>query len=170
MPAARGSHRCAPRYAPGTVEEIIGTWELVEWTFSVAGRRSVHPWKGRAVGRLTYTADGMMWAALMDPDREHVPTRTLSAAPAPIRAAVAAGYLTYTGHYTVQGDEVVHHVELSLLPNWVGTDEVRRIAWIANEDGTRDLVLSTVPTPTDGGRESVNRLRWRRLTWGAPRR
>jgi lipocalin-like protein len=36
-------------------------------------------------------------------------------------AAAAAGYLTYTGPYSVVTDGLVaHHVELSLLPNWIG--------------------------------------------------
>ena len=144
------------------MQSLVGTWELVEWTFTVNGERETRPFGGNPVGLITYTADGRMWAALMDPARGQVPTRTLSAAPVRSRAAAAAGYLSYAGTYTRNGDSIAHHVELSLNPNWGDTDEIRLISWADNDDGSRDLVLSTPPTPTDTGRTAINRLRWRR--------
>jgi hypothetical protein len=100
-----------------------------------------------------------MSATLMSLGRPKAPTRTLSAAPADIRAAAAAGYLSYSGTYSMDGDDVLHHIELSLMPNWVGKTERRHIEWVQMDDG-HDLVLSTPPTKTDGGRTAVNRLRW----------
>jgi len=146
------------------MDDLIGTWELVDWTFTVNGERETRPFGGRPVGLLTYTFDGRMWAALMRSERGEIPTATLSAAPMRSRAAAAAGYLSYAGTYTRNGDSIAHHVELSLNPNWVDTDEVRLIAWEENPDGTRDLVLSTPPTETDTGRTAVNRLRWRKAS------
>jgi hypothetical protein len=98
----------------------------------------------------------------MSVGRPAAPTRTLSAAPVDIRAAAAAGYLSYAGSYTTEGDDVLHHIELSLMPNWVDRTERRHIEWLPTETG-RDLVLSTPPTRTDGGRTAVNRLRWERI-------
>lgn len=144
------------------MHRLIGTWRLVEWTFTVNESRPTHPWGGDPVGLLTYTGDGRMNASLMSSDRPPAPTRTLSAAPAGIRAAAAAGYLSYAGAYTVEGDDVLHHIELSLMPNWVGRTERRHIGWLPTESG-EDLVLSTPPTRTDGGRTAVNRLRWARI-------
>jgi hypothetical protein len=109
-----------------------------------------------------YTEDGRMSATLMSHGRPAAPTRTLSAAPINIRAAAAAGYLSYAGSYSRDGDDVLHHIELSLMPNWVGTTERRLVEWVTSENGF-DLVLSTPPTRTDGGRIAVNRLRWERL-------
>lgn len=146
------------------MDELIGTWRLVDWTFTVNGQRETRPFGGDPVGLLTYTADGRMWAALMHPGRPPIPTLTLSAAPVRKRAAAAAGYLSYAGTYTRDGDNIAHHVELSLNPNWVETDEIRLIEWEENGDGTRDLVLSTPPTETDTGRMAVNRLRWQRAS------
>ena len=98
----------------------------------------------------------------MSVGRPPAPTRTLSAAPVDIRAAAAAGYLSYAGAYTIEGDDVLHHIELSLMPNWVGRTERRHIDWASTTDGA-DLILSTPPTQTDGGRTAVNRLRWERI-------
>ncbi len=151
------------------MQSLIGTWKLVEWTFTVDDSRPTRPWGGDPAGLLMYTEDGRMSASLMSTGRPPAPTRTLSAAPIDIRAAAAAGYLSYTGSYSREGDDVLHHIELSLMPNWVGQTERRHIEWIATDDG-HDLVLSTPPTRTDGGRSAVNRLRWTRLMSDPPQR
>lgn len=145
-------------------DDLVGSWELVDWTVSV-GERSRRPWGGRAKGLLTYTGDGRMWAALMATDRPDVPTRTLSEAPPNIRAAAASGFVTYAGSYSVDGEDVIHHVELSLLPNYVGNDERRHIEWIETGNGY-DLQLTTPPTETERGRVVVERLHWTRLAPG----
>ena len=151
------------------MHELIGTWRLVEWTFTVDESRPTHPWGGNPVGLLTYTNDERMSASLMSVGRPPAPTRTLSAAPIDIRAAAAAGYLAYAGSYTTEGDDVLHRIELSLMPNWVNRTERRHVDWLPTETG-RDLVLSTPPTQTDGGRTAVNRLRWERIPVGGDAR
>lgn len=118
------------------------------------------------MGLLTYTADGWMWAALMRRDRAPVHAPTLTAASPRERAAAAAGYLSYAGRYELVGDEVHHHVVVSLHPGWVGGTQVRRIGWIEHPDGTTDLVLTTPETSTGGTKTAVNRLRWRRADAG----
>ena len=147
------------------MQSLIGTWRLVEWTFTVDDSRPTRPWGGNPSGLLMYTEDGRMSATLMSIGRPAAPTRTLSAAPIGIRAAAAAGYLSYAGSYSMDGDDVLHHIELSLMPNWVGTTERRIVDWVPSNSGFA-LVLSTPPTRTDGGRMAVNRLRWERLTIG----
>lgn len=149
------------------MRSLIGTWRLVEWTFTVDDSRPTRPWGGNPAGLLTYTEDGRMSASLMSNGRPGAPTRTLSAAPIEIRAAAAAGYLSYAGSYSMDGKDVLHHIELSLMPNWVDTTERRLIEWAPSEDGF-DLILSTPPTRTDGGRMAVNRLRWERVPSNPP--
>ena len=149
------------------MRSLIGTWRLLEWTFTVDDSRPTRPWGGNPAGLLTYTEDGRMSASLMSNGRPGAPTRTLSAAPIEIRAAAAAGYLSYAGSYSMDGNDVLHHIELSLMPNWVGTTERRLIEWTPSEDGF-DLILSTPPTKTDGGRLAVNRLRWERMPSNPP--
>lgn len=138
------------------MQSLVGNWVLVEWTASV-DRTVVRPFGGTVDGHLTYTADGRMWAALQRRDRPPLGTGTLAAASAEGRAAAAAGYLSYGGRYTVDGDRVVHHVDTALFPDWVGEEQVRLVEW----DGD-DLILATLPETSVGGRTVVNRLRWRR--------
>lgn len=137
--------------------ELVGTWELVEWIATV-GDRPRRPFGGDVIGRLTYTAHGYMWAALMRRDRPLLAAGSIAGATASERAAAAAGYLNYAGSYTEERGRVIHHVEVSLMPNWVGLDQVRNITWIGEE-----LELSTDPETSRSGEEVVNRLRWRRL-------
>lgn len=139
------------------MSRLVGTWELVEWTATV-GERVQRPFGGDVIGRLTYTIDGHMWATLMRRDRTLISATTLASATAADRAAAAAGYLNYAGTYSEENGRVVHHVELSLMPNWVGGDQVRNVDWEGD-----DLILTTDPEPGRSGEVITNRLRWRRL-------
>lgn len=139
------------------MSRLVGTWELVEWTATIGGR-SQRPFGGDVIGRLTYTSDGHMWATLMRRDRRPITATSLAGATASERAAAAAGYLNYAGSYTERDHKVIHHVELSLMPNWVGGDQERNIAWIGD-----DLELSTDPEQGRSGEVIINRLRWRRI-------
>ncbi len=143
------------------MHDLIGTWKLVDWTVEIEGGRNIKPFRGNATGLLTYTDEGRMIATLMRTDREPIGTRSLAEAEALERATAAAGYLSYAGAYEVIGDEVHHHVELSLFPDWVGGTQVRHIDWIPTKDGVLHLELSTAPEPHE--RSAVNRLRWQRL-------
>jgi len=44
----------------------------------------------------------------------------------------AATYVSYAGTYKIVGDTVVHHVQASLYPDWVGTDLVRSYVFSDN--------------------------------------
>lgn len=145
------------------MHDHIGTWRLVEWTATVRNR-TVRPFGGNPVGLLTYTNEGRMWASLMNPDREHLPTGTLAAATAEDRATAAAGYLNYAGAYRWDGSVVYHDVEVSLMPNWVGGTQERLVNWITGPHGA-DLELSTPPSNGLATDRIVNRLRWRRVAF-----
>ncbi|REK12386.1 MAG: hypothetical protein DWQ40_11460 [Actinobacteria bacterium] len=141
--------------------KLVGTWRLVEWTATIDGNE-VTPFGGPTTGLLTYTEEGRMWGTLMRVDRPVVDGDTLAAAPEEERAAAAAGYLNYAGTWHIEGDEVIHEVEVSLLPNWIGTSQRRKMQWVENDMGGSDLILSASST-TRHGAVASNRLRWRHL-------
>ena len=143
------------------MHDLIGTWRLVEWTLTLDGEPAAKPFGGVATGILMYTATGRMSATLMRTDRPELGSTTLASATVEQRAAAASGYLAYAGSYEVVDDEVHHHVEVSLFPDWVGGVQRRRVSW---QDG--DLVLSSVGTVTRDGKQAANRLRWRRIAGG----
>lgn len=145
------------------MDDLIGTWRLVEWTVQIGDAPSQRPFGGDPVGLLTYTPEGRMWATLMRRTRPRLGTHTLAGASPAGRAEAAASYVGYAGTFEADDEAVTHHVEVSLFPDWVGGEQRRLVRWIATERGRPDLELSTPPEPTRDGRTVVNRLRWRRI-------
>ncbi len=152
-----------------TPADIVGVWRLQSWSTTSADQHT-YPFGSDPIGRLIYTADGYMSATIVRSQRAPVqlPARNvvqlqslvrnplqilpaLSAVGAGIRYFQAAtGTIAYSGTYDLQGTSVVHHVDASLLPDWMGQDLVRTYEW-------SDGVLCLSP-PLDHG---VNHcLRW----------
>ena len=67
------------------------------------------------------------------------------------KAQAAETYVSYCGRYEFRGDTVVHHVEHSLFPNWVGVEQERLI----DLEGNR-LTLSTRPMLLGGIRRTAH--------------
>jgi hypothetical protein len=117
---------------------LVGTWRLILYeTFDEAGRRN-RPY-GDAVGRLTYDAHGNMTGQVMRPNR--APVSLGDGYAQQVRAAYI-GYIAYFGTYEVAGDgqSVVHRVEGSLNPAWVGGNQVRTMQF----DGDRLILHASV--------------------------
>ena len=134
-------------------DRLVGHWRLVTYeTVDQSGRRG-RPY-GDAVGRLTYDERGNMSGQVMRPDRARVETGEGSAQQ--FRAAYL-GYIAYFGTYAIDpdGTRVVHHVEGSLNPAWVGGRQVRGMRF----DGER-LVLSA--DVAKGGQTVTHTLTWER--------
>jgi hypothetical protein len=143
--------------------DLVGTWRLVKWTADIDGR-PVTPFGGETTGLITYTDEGRMWGTLMRVDRPNVDGETLASAPKAQRAKAATGYLNYAGTYRVEGSTVIHSVEMSLFPNWIGSEQIRKITWVPNDRNGRDLELSAQRKSSRGG-NVTNRLVWRRLQY-----
>jgi hypothetical protein len=108
-------------------------------------------------GDLIYTSTGRMAAQIASDSRALLGTIDPRGGSKSGQAAAFSSYVAYSGTYAVDGEEVVHHIELSVLPDWAGGDQRGLVAFEANGD----LVLSTEPISI-GGRIMDNRLTWRR--------
>lgn len=69
-------------------------------------------------------------------------------------------FLAYAGRYTLSGDTMTHHVEVSSIQNYVNKDLVRNVRC----EGDR-ITLTTPPTPVNGEIQTVE-LVWQRLPSG----
>jgi hypothetical protein len=136
---------------------LVGTWRLVSWENRTAGGDVSHPLGEDASGYLAYNDDGYMFVAIMRPARTHFIAGDLLNATTDEKAAAAETYVSYCGQYELQGETVIHHVELSLFPNWVGVDQER----LVNINADR-LTLSTRPLLLDG-RQQTAQLVWERV-------
>src|SRR4051812_32404254 len=126
-------------------EALVGAWRLVSYeATAVDGGEVVEPFGPRPQGLITYTASGHMAAQVMRPMRPRFRRERLEEGLPEELAAAAVGYMAYGGTYEVPEDDlVVHHVEFSLFPNWVGTTQTR----IADLDGGRLRLTLAEPTP-----------------------
>ncbi|WP_431955173.1 lipocalin-like domain-containing protein [Actinacidiphila sp. bgisy167] len=111
-------------------ESLIGSWHLRSYEAAdVATGEVVEPFGPRPRGLITYGSDGYMSAQIMRVGRPDFRRGRLEEGLPEELAAAAAGYLAYAGTFRVpSGDRVVHRVELSLFPNWVGGSLTRIVA------------------------------------------
>ena len=138
---------------------LVGTWRLVSWeNRSVVDGQISYPLGKDAAGYIMYNADGYMFVAIMGRKRLRFAADDLLSATKEEEAQAEETYISYCGRYEFLGDTVVHHVELSLFPNWVGGDQER----LVDLRGTR-LTLSTRPILLRGIQQTAH-LIWERVS------
>ena len=140
-----------------TSNPLVGTWRLISWENRSLDGRVSYPLGEDAVGYISYSQDGYVFVAMMRADRKEFTAGDLLRASAEEKAHAAETYITYCGRYEFHGDTVVHHVELSLFPNWVGVDQERLVEVTGNR-----LTVSTRPMLLDGIQRSGH-LIWERV-------
>ena len=121
---------------PGIRDQLVGGWRLVSYTETPHGGEASHPLGDNPLGTILYTPDGYMSAQLASPE------------PYQDEQAPDAYYIAYSGPYDVdeQARTVTHHVQVSVIPGWRGTTQIRQVQFA--EPGT--LVLSAEGSPREG--------------------
>src|SRR5512146_3060132 len=99
---------------------FVGTWKLVSFIFQNTDGTSSNAFGVEPSGYIFYAADGYMAVAFMSAGRPHYQTQDPMAGTTQEKAAAVDTFFSYCGRYEIQGQEVVHHIEVSLLPNWTG--------------------------------------------------
>ncbi len=138
--------------------KLVGSWKLISFHIQDSSGQKAYPFGKNARGRLIYEPDGRMAVQLMDPNRPCFKSGDpLVTSEAEVRAAFG-GYTAYYGTYSVNPEErtIVHHIEACILPNWVGTDQLRHF-----ESNGRYLTLKG--TLLLGGAQGTVSLVWERL-------
>jgi hypothetical protein len=134
---------------------LIGTWRLISWqNRSLLDGEVSYPLGKDAVGYIMYGQDGYMSVAILSPDRPKFAAGDLLSGGAEERARAVGTYVSYCGQYEFLGDTVVHRVELSLFPNWVGVEQERLVEVMGDR-----LTLSTRPILL-GGVQRTAHLIW----------
>ena len=131
---------------------LIGTWRLLSWeNRNVDDGEVSYPLGKDTVGYIMYGQDGYMSIAIMSPDRPKFAAGDLLSGGAEERARAVGTYVSYCGQYEFLGDTVVHRVELSLFPNWVGVEQERLVEVMGDR-----LTLSTRPILLGGVQRSAH--------------
>lgn len=131
------------------ISELIGTWELLDWRVFADGNFHKFPMGDDVKGLLIYTTAGMMNGFLMRNDFKDEKPRT------PARSEIC---LSYAGTFRIEGDQVIHSVTHSTIPEWIDGPLIRRMQWKGDE-----LLLKTDPELAANGKSYSNELLWRRM-------
>ncbi len=104
---------------------IIGTWQLISWV-SINTKREEHfPFGEDAEGYLLYLESGVMSVHLSRKKRELFQSPSVFSVSPDEALESYHSYTSYSGHYEVKGNKILHHVEMHASPNWVGTTQER---------------------------------------------
>lgn len=137
---------------------ILGTWKLVSVSSTSAnGEQDNAPFGTNPAGFLTYTQDGRMSAMISFGGRKRLSSSDSNSAPVEEQAEAYRTFVAYAGRYELNGETVIHHVEICSIQDWVGTDLIRSFRL----KGDR-IVLST-PTALIDGKVQSFELIWQRL-------
>ena len=137
---------------------LVGRWSLVSVEVIADTGEIRYPYGQTPVGYILYAADGFMSVAVMSGDRRSFVANGFAGLDGTQQEKATAfdGYLSYSGRYEAGRDGVVHRIEVSLFPNWVGTAIERAVTL----DGDR-LTLTGSATQVKGKSPTV-RVTWKR--------
>jgi hypothetical protein len=150
-------------------QDFVGTWRLVEYTFHHEDGSVERPWGHDVTGYLLYTPQGYMSASLSPAHRSWRSRLARLRAEVPeaeeagmgmarlARRGVPRDYIAYSGRFELKDGMIIHHVEVSLFPHWVGLPQHRHYEFSGNQ-----LTLRT--SSINSGRDRVvAQLRWQRV-------
>ena len=136
---------------------FAGSWKLVSFEMRTVNDEINYPYGEDALGYIFYGQDGYMSVAFMNQGRPAISATTdLRGGTPQEKAAAFDTYFTYCGTYEYDQKRVIHHIEVSLYPNWTGKDQVRFYSF----EGDR-LILTTPPLLFEGA-EQTGYLIWKR--------
>jgi len=140
--------------------QLLGAWRLLTWEAIGEDGTIDLPMGTDPEGVVVYTPDGTMMTTLGRAGRTPITGGDVLAGPDDERLAAFGSFIAYQSRFRMDGRDVIHQVEMSLFPNWVGSAQRRHVELSA--DG-RSLVLSSDPILVRG-RMSRQRLAWERIT------
>ncbi len=139
-------------------DKLVGTWKLVSASSTTStGEQSETPYGLNPAGFLTYSEEGRVTALISYGGRKplSVANRTEE------QAEAFKTFVAYAGRYTLSGDQVTHHIEISSIQNYVDKDLVRSVRFEGDQ-----IILITPPTMVNGKIQTVE-LTWQRLQVGS---
>jgi hypothetical protein len=138
-------------------DALVGAWRLVSWENQAADGQVSYPMGSDPIGYVIYTGDGRFSVTISGRGRAGFAADDLLSGTTEEKARAVEGFISYAGRYSFHGNRVIHHVELSLFPNWVGSDQER---WV--ELAGDRVTLSASPFLL-AGKPQVPRLVWERV-------
>jgi hypothetical protein len=123
---------------------IVGAWRLKSFVRVTTDGGRYDQLGAHPDGYLIYSADGRMSVLMVDGDR---PAPKQSPPDRAERAVLHETMLAYAGTYRIDGDKIVHHIEMAWDQTRLGSDQVRFFSF---EDDRLLLRTPVNPGPIDG--------------------
>jgi len=103
-------------------DPLLGTWRLKSYVVTTAAGEQSTPYGESPKGYLSYSADGRM-QVIGAANGRRVPAG--ASPPDNERVALYDTMFAYAGTYSVEGDKIIHHVDISWNETWTGTHQIR---------------------------------------------
>ena len=141
-----------------TRQHLLGTWKLVAAVREdIPSGTKTDLLGANPIGYINYAPDGRMMVLNVGSGRR----KPAGANATPAEAeALFRSMTSYAGTYSVDGNEITHHVDVSWNESWTGTRQKR----FARFEGDR-VYLSTPPSPDPlTGTMSVRTMTWEKVS------
>ena len=148
----------APTISVHANDQLYGTWKLVSFVRVVeaTGERT-NIFGDTPKGFLNYGRDGRMYAILAHTTRPKPADMAKSTDKE--RIELFNSMAAYAGTFTVKGDVVTHHVDISWNESWTGSDQVRHVKLA----GKRLSIATPAMASGIDGRPVVLLLEWEKV-------
>ncbi|MDR2355014.1 MAG: lipocalin-like domain-containing protein [Clostridiales Family XIII bacterium] len=143
-------------------EWLKGTWKLDSFTGTDADGESIDMMGPGATGFISYSDDGWVSVQIAGADRPRYDIPDVAGGTDAQTLAAARSLFAYAGTFAVDEENgiVYHSLQFSLIPNWIGSRQKRRIT----KESENVLVLTADPARMGPlGKKRRSRLRWIRL-------
>ncbi|QFS52732.1 hypothetical protein GXM_10487 [Nostoc sphaeroides CCNUC1] len=104
-----------------------------------------------------YKEDGYMSVSIMSANRLRFVSKDIAGGTIEEMATAADTYTSYCGTYEIQVNKIIHHIQISMYPNWTGIAQERIFA--LKDDR---LLLSAPPDLIDGKQQTAHFV-WKRV-------
>lgn len=132
-------------------DDVMGYWAIKSWMQTYDDGRVMHP-MGETLTGLIHYGKTQMYCLIARKGRSHFNTGGQWNAENKEKAAAYDSLMSYNGTYAIVGNEIIHHVETSLFPNWEGGTQRRQARFVNGqlhlvarlEDGTPQARTATL--------------------------
>ncbi|MBE9215695.1 lipocalin-like domain-containing protein [Plectonema cf. radiosum LEGE 06105] len=131
---------------------LLGTWKLISITAIFPdGKIDKEAFGINPIGYITYTPEGKIMVIFSKSERPLLSgnsasplTTAIHSVPIEERSQAFSSFNSYAGSYTLDGNTVIHHVEIASIPNRVGKSLTRTFTLHGNR-----VTLKTPPSKSD---------------------
>jgi hypothetical protein len=137
-------------------KNINGTWKLISYELKIDNEIS-YPFGENPLGFLSYNESGYMNAIISRRDRNKISTLDIYNISKMEKSSLADGFIGYSGKFKIFDDKIVHYVEVSFIPNWIGMSFERFYQF-----NNGNLILET-PLEEIDGKKFISQIIWEKI-------